>query len=241
MPKHNNRPVALVTGAGSGIGLACIKLLAARGFDLCLVGRNVERLRQAAPGLKTECLVVSADVANDDQVSRLAESVKTHFGRLDALVNNAGNAPLMSIEKHTAAIVRDTFNVNAIGPAILISLLWPLLRDTAATTKRATIVTVSSMATVDPFPGFFAYAGAKAAGNLLMRVAAKEGERLGIKAFAVAPGAVETQMLRALFDVAAIPKSKTLSPETVAKVIVACIMGDRDSENGRTITLPSPA
>lgn len=240
MPKHNNRPVALVTGAGSGIGLACVKQLATRGYDLCLVGRNVDRLREAAPGLATECLVIGADVANDEQIARLAASVQTHFGRLDALINGAGNAPMVPIEKHTPKMVRDTFDVNAIGPANLISALWPLLRDTAAKSKRATIVNISSMSTIDPFPGFLAYAGAKAAVNLMVQVAAKEGDRLGIRAFAVAPGAVETQMLRSLFDVTAIPKSKTLTPDSVAKVIVACIAGERDYDNGKVIPMPSP-
>jgi NAD(P)-dependent dehydrogenase (short-subunit alcohol dehydrogenase family) len=96
-------------------------------------------------------------------------------------------------------------------------------------------VNVSSIATVDPFPGFFAYAASKAALNLMTASAAKEGANVGIRAFAVAPGAVETPMLRASFDAKAVPPEACLEPESVARVIVACATGLRDADSGRVI------
>ena len=240
MPTRSTRPVALITGAGSGIGLACVRRLAGEGFDICLVGRDVARLQAAAPGMSTESFICAGDVGNDRDVSHIAEAVRGHYGRLDALIQCAGAAPLLPLELHTPAVIRGTFDTNAVGPAALIAALWPLLRETAAETRRATIVNVSSMASVDPFPGFFAYAASKAAVNLLATVAAKEGERMGIRAFSVAPGAVETPLLRSLFDTNAIPAAKTLSPDFVARVITECVTGTRDAMNGRTIEVPSP-
>ena len=97
------------------------------------------------------------------------------------------------------------------------------------------MVNVSSMATQDPFPGFFAYAASKAALNLMARSCATEGREHGIRAFAVAPGAVETDMLRAAFGEDVIPREQTLDPDTVARVIVECVTGERDAQNGDTI------
>jgi NAD(P)-dependent dehydrogenase (short-subunit alcohol dehydrogenase family) len=88
---------------------------------------------------------------------------------------------------------------------------------------------------VDPFAGFFAYAAAKASVNLFARSCAKEGRTLGIKAFAIAPGAVETRMLRAIFPESALPPDKAMPPEKIAGIMLECIDGKRDAENGTTI------
>jgi NAD(P)-dependent dehydrogenase (short-subunit alcohol dehydrogenase family) len=68
------------------------------------------------------------------------------------------------------------------------------------------------MGTIDPFPGFFGYAAAKAATNLMALSCANEGREFGIRAFAVAPGAVETAMLRSLFPESKLPSSQTMKP-----------------------------
>jgi 3-oxoacyl-[acyl-carrier protein] reductase len=81
------------------------------------------------------------------------------------------------------------------------------------------LVNVSSMASVDPFRGFSIYGASKAWVNLFTQAIAEEGRPLGIRAFAVAPGAVETQMLRANFP--DIPRDRTLEPADVAAVILS--------------------
>ena len=102
------------------------------------------------------------------------------------------------------------------------------------------IGSVSSMASIDPFPGFSIYAAAKAGVNLFTLVTGREGQKIGVRAMAVAPGAVETGMLRKLFDESVIPADATLSPDEVAKVIVDCLENKRAFEVGQTIELPSP-
>jgi NAD(P)-dependent dehydrogenase (short-subunit alcohol dehydrogenase family) len=96
------------------------------------------------------------------------------------------------------------------------------------------------MSTVDPFPGLAIYAASKAALESLARSIKNEGHAYNIKAFNIAPGAVETLMLRSFIDESALPRDKTLSPEAVATVIADCVTGQRDAENGTTIILPSP-
>ncbi len=233
--------VAIITGASSGIGLAAARMLAGRGWGVVLVARDEARLREAAGaaasvGDASRVASIAADVADASQPARMVRGALERFGRIDALINSAGAAPLMPIEKHTPEVVRAAFAVNAEAPANLIAAAWP----TFAAQRRGCIVSVSSMAARDPFAGFFAYGAAKAAVNLLTLSAAREGKAKGIRAFAVGPGAVETPMLRSIFSKKAVPPSACLKPEDVASVIVDCVEGRRDAENGTVIYLPSP-
>jgi NAD(P)-dependent dehydrogenase (short-subunit alcohol dehydrogenase family) len=235
--------VAIITGAATGIGRATAELLAAAGFRVVLVGRREHALEQAARGMAGpgETLVVAADVSQADSAGEVIRRTIARFGRLDVLVNNAGTAPLASIDKTTPEMLRECFAVNALGPGYLIAAAWPEFMRQAEEAKgraeaaRATIVNVSSMATKDPFGGFFAYAAAKASVNLMAQVCAKEGAGIGVRAFAVAPGAVETAMLRGLFSENDVPRTATLDAMDVARVIAACVNGERDAENGRVI------
>ncbi|MBX3353677.1 MAG: SDR family oxidoreductase [Phycisphaeraceae bacterium] len=235
------RPVAVVTGAGSGIGLATALGLASEGFDLALVGRRIGPLQECAATIASAfpdaaAVVRASDVGDPDAAAPLIGEVSARFGRLDALINNAGHAPLLPIADTTPGVLRDAFAINAIGPGALIAAAWPRFVENG----RGVIVNVSTMGTLDPFPGFFAYAAAKASVNLFARSIAKEGAAHNIRGFAVAPGAVETPMLRGLFGTDILPIEKCLRAEDVARVIVECVLGKRDAENGATIFLPSP-
>ncbi len=228
-------PVVILTGAGSGIGLAAARLLTEQGRRVALVGRRAEPLDIAARQLPGS-LAIPTDIADADTAEPLVERVLDHFGRLDALINNAGAAPMMPIHEHTPSDLRAVFAVNAIGPAALIAAVWPVFVKQDA----GRIVNVSSMATSDPFPGFFGYAASKAAVEMMVTSCANEGKDFNIRAFGVAPGAVETPMLRGLFSPDQFPADKCLAPEHVARVIVDCAVGNRDADNGTTILVPSP-
>ena len=102
------------------------------------------------------------------------------------------------------------------------------------------VVNVSSMASLDPFTGFNLYGAAKAATNLFTQATADEGQALGVRAYAIAPGAIETGMLRSLFDEDMLPKDQTLSPDAVAQVITECVTGETAISNGQTFVLDSP-
>jgi NAD(P)-dependent dehydrogenase (short-subunit alcohol dehydrogenase family) len=98
-------------------------------------------------------------------------------------------------------------------------------------------VNVSSRASADPFPGFFVYAATKAALESLTRSAAKEGAEFGMRAFSVSPGAVETPMLRRLFTPEQLSPDVCLDPEQVAHVVSDCVLGRRDEDSGKVISL----
>jgi len=226
---------AIVTGAGSGIGLATAKMLGQLGYRIMLVGRDQSKLERAAETL-AEAVVFPADLSKSTEAQRMIDEGIRLLGRIDVLVNNAGWSPLKPIGSHLAEDIEQVFRINAIGPCVAIARLFPILLKQGG----GCVVNVSSMATVDPFAGLFAYAAAKASLNLMVKSCVNEGKKRGVRAFAVAPGAVETPLLRSMFPETAVPKNRALAPERVAEVIVECIEGKRESELGTTILLPSP-
>lgn len=242
--EHSRHPVALITGAGSGIGRAVARRLSEEGYAVALVGRRAGPLKETGAGLKTPWAAIAADVADPKDAAGIVDRTVERFGRLDVLINNAGYGPPAAIADTTAEMVRAVFDVNAVGPAITIARAWPVMEKSARAGGRCVVVNVSSMATIDPFPTLYAYAAAKAAVNLMARSCHNAGRAIegggSIRAFAVAPGAVETEMLRGIVSRDEFPTEKTLAPEAVAEVIAACVRGDRDDQSGEVIVVPSP-
>ena len=235
-----NHPVSIVTGAGSGIGRATARMLAERGHHVVLVGRTEQKLAEAADELRVvgpgDVMIVPADVANSDLAASVVDQTIERFARVDNLVNAAGVAPNVPIERTTEDILEQCFLVNTFGPAFLIVRCWPHFKRQ----KSGCVVNVSTLGVMDPFPGFFAYAASKAALDSFTRSVAREGRSSGIRSYCVNPGAVETAILRANFSEKVLPREKTLKPEAVAEVIVRCIEGERADDHGKSIALPSP-
>jgi len=232
-PTHtSDAKAAIVTGGTAGIGLAAATLLIERGWRVLVVGRDPKRLGEALDALGGRAQGCSADVGKPDGPGAIVAACMKAFGRIDALINNAGTAPLVPLAQHTPGLIDQCFATNAVGPAKLILAAWPYL-----SAAKGRVVNVSSMATRDPYPGFFAYASSKASVELMVNSIASEGEADGVRAFAIAPGATETAMFRALFDEEAVPGSNVLDPGTVATAIVDCATGERDDDNGKTIEI----
>ncbi len=233
----DSTPVALITGASSGIGREVALQLAQRRYQLALVARGGERLEVVGDECSNlgapDVLLRSTDLAVPADVLAMVEAAVEAFGRIDVLVNNAGLAELRSIGEVELDHLEAVFAVNTIGPALAINRVWPIMVKQGG----GRIVNVSTMGTKSPFPGFFAYAAAKAALNSFTRSIALEGKAHHIRGFTVAPGAVETPMLRGLFDEKMIGVDQTLPPAEVARTIVECAAGERDDINGEVIWL----
>lgn len=234
-------PVAIVTGSGSGIGRATAQVLSQAGYAVVLAGRRVAPLEATGRQLAGPWLSLPTDMTDPAQVHRLIDTAVGQLGRVDVLVNNAGIAPQVPIEQTDASLLWQVMATNALGPAVAIARLWPVFRRqfeaSGPTSPGACVVNISSRAASDPFPGFFAYAASKAALESLVRSCAREGAAIGVRAFAIAPGTVETPMLRALWPASVVPPDQCLSPEAVAATVLDCVLGRRDQDNGRTITL----
>ncbi len=230
MAETDESRVVLVTGAGGGIGRATAMLLAERGARLALLGRTASRLEETTEALppNIETLQLEVDLADDEACVDAIDAIGTRFGSLDVIVNNAGVAPQVSIDRTDARLIRDTVDANLVGPIVLVSRAWPML-----VASGGCVVNVSSMASIDPFQGFTAYAASKSGLDSLTRSIMAEAADTGIRAFTLNPGIVETPLLRTLFDETVVPKGAALEPREIAEEILACIDGRRDDRIGR--------
>ncbi len=179
--------VAVVTGGSSGIGLAVARRLRTLGSAVCIVARRPEPLAAAAEALGADCWAHACDVADEDQVEDLATAVRSWWGRLDFLVNNAGVAAMGDIEHTDAATWRRTFEVNVTGPFLVTRALLNLLKASDA----PAVVNVSSTLAAKAIPGMIAYNASKAALNQLTRSLALELAP-AVRVNAVMPAVVNT-------------------------------------------------
>lgn len=225
-------PVAIVTGAGRGIGKATALELSSRGYDCVLVSRSPEPLNELASAIRTATLVCPADVCDPDAAQKVVSEALARFGRIDAVVNNAGLAPARSIEETDIATWRAVIDTNLSSAFYFAKAAWDALKAT-----RGAIVNLGSEASRDPFPGFLAYASAKAGVNMLTQVLHREGRPSGIRAYCIAPASVETAMLRLLVPEESLGREQTLDPTDVARTIAACVAGDLRYASGETIYL----
>ncbi|MFO0831685.1 MAG: SDR family oxidoreductase [Phycisphaerales bacterium] len=232
--------VALITGAGSGIGRAIAVALGGAGYTLALVGRREEALQATAVLVGGSHACIPADLREPAEASRIVDECVARLGRLDVLVNNAGWSPPATIGQTTPAIAHEVFALNAVAPCVSIARAWPVFeRQHLERGAGGVVVSTSSMAVLDPFDVLYAYAGAKAALHSFTQSAAKQGAALGVRAYAVAPGAVETDLLRSVVSESLLPRDRTLSPGTIAGIVRDCVEGRRERDNGGVIWVPS--
>lgn len=227
--------VAIVTGAGSGVGAATSARLLNDGWHVVLVGRRPDALAETA-GTHPLATIHPADLRDAESAMAVVDATIAAFGRLDALINNAGDAHTMAIDETTPERFAYTYAVNVFAPAAMIHRAW-----SALAASHGVIVNVSSMASVDPFDGFFAYGSSKAALNALTVSAANEGAPLGIRAFTVSPGVIDTPMHARLVDPSLFPPDTKLPADAVARVIVDCCTGRHDGQEGRVLAVIPPA
>ena len=230
-----NHPVAVITGAGKGIGRATAIELAHRGYALALAARTetdlLATLNQADADERG--IAVTADVSDPVEVDQLIDQTLDRLGRIDAVVHCAGLAPVRPIVEMSIDEWRETLDTNLSAAFYLAKAAWPAFERQ----RGGAIVNVSSLASRDPLPGFAAYGAAKAGINLFGLSAAREGQPIGVRVYTVAPGAVETDMFRKIMTQEQYPKEKTLDPADVAKVIAGCVQGDLRYASGEVIYL----
>lgn len=170
--------VALVTGGARGIGRAIADDLA-RDHAVALTWRNT------CPD-SSDALAIRADLTVPDDPAKVIASVLDRFGRLDVIVNNAGQIGASAVDACDMPALQDMLAVNLIGPQALLAAALPHLQPGAA------VVNISSINAVFPPRGASIYGASKAALNLWTRAMAKELGPRGIRVNAVAPGAIAT-------------------------------------------------
>ncbi len=185
--------VALVTGSSGGIGKAIAAGFAAAGARVYLHGPSSEgELFASEIGGR----FVQADFTDPAQVAYLAKTLRANEPRLDVLVNNAGIDRPAPLEELTPDILDHVLQVNLRAPVELTRLLLPLLKGSSA----ASVVNVTSIHETMPYPRNAAYCMAKAALAMFSKAITLELAPHGIRVNNLAPGAVETDINRAILD-----------------------------------------
>lgn len=195
--------VAIVTGAGSGIGRACAFAFAREGARVALVGRRRERLDAVAREIGDRAFVVPADVSKSDDVNRIVERTITHFGELNVLLNNAGVLHIGTAEQITEAQWDETFNINVRGLWLLSRAVLPAMRKAGG----GSIINMASVLGINGAPNRASYAPSKGAVVLLTKCMAIDHARDRIRVSAICPGFVETDLTAAVISHAPDPEA----------------------------------
>jgi NAD(P)-dependent dehydrogenase (short-subunit alcohol dehydrogenase family) len=188
--------VALITGAGSGIGQACALALADAGWSLALCGRRLDRLTPVAEAARARgvaALAVPADVGDPDQVAALFAEIGARFGRLDLLFNNAGTgAPPKPLEDLTYAEWRRVVDVNLTGAFLCTQGALRMMKAQAPRGGR--IINNGSISAHAPRPNSAPYTATKHAITGLTRSTALDGRAFDIACGQIDIGNAETPL-----------------------------------------------
>jgi 3-oxoacyl-[acyl-carrier protein] reductase len=227
--------VALVTGAGRGIGAACARALAAEGFRVAVHYRFSEAAARELAGKLPDGFAVKADLARSEEIDALIDALKKETPRIDVLVNNAGtnvNAPLpaMKLDDYdsVAAVARGTWYLTKL-----------VLRRFMLRQAGGRIVNISSVVGHTGNRGQSPYTMVKAGFDALTKSLTQELAGRPILVNSVAPGFIETEMTAALPEevrqaiIARIPQGRLGTPEEVAEVV--CWLATRASYVSGTV------
>lgn len=205
-PFRLDNQLALVTGGGTGLGLATCQALIEAGGQVVMTGRRVEPLQAACAQLGPAAHYLQHDVADLSSTPALVEQVERQFGPLDILVNNAGiNFKKLAVDTADAELAR-MMQTNLFGP-------FALSRECGRrmlARQRGAIVMILSMAALFGIPQVSSYTAAKTALLGLTRALATEFSPHGVRVNAVAPGWIETQMSRTALENDPARKQKVL-------------------------------
>jgi short-subunit dehydrogenase len=225
--------VLLVTGASSGIGEATARAAARSGARVVLVARRTDRLDALARELG-DALALACDVTRAEQVQQAVHVTIEKLGRIDALVNNAGQGLNANVEDIGIDDFRALLDLNLVAPLMMMQSVIPFMRKQGA----GSIVNVSSGATLGIYPGSAAYTCSKSALNMLSSVAREELSKAGIAVSAMLPFITATEFygsVRSGLESAKAQEAATLSfshpTELVADMILALIRnGDAQAD-----------
>ena len=226
-------PVALITGALTGIGRATAIAFARAGYRVVVSGRNADKghaLADELAGLGAEAAFIQADVRSDDEVRRLIDATVERFGRIDAAVNSAGTEGKPGpITDQTAETYAATFDTNVLGTILSVKHeLRAMLAQGHDNQGFGSIVNISSTYGHRGAAGASIYAASKHAVEGLTKSVALEAAAAGIRVNAVAPGPTDTAMLDRFtgsaegkaFMAAGVPLGRAGDPEEIAELIL---------------------
>ena len=205
--------VAVVTGASRGIGLAIAQALLAEGCSVVVAARRISAGRKKSD---SQLVAIACDVRDEHSVAALFAAVKTQFGQLDILINNAGMAhALRNIQDLALETWREVLDTNLTGMFLCTRAALPSMR------KGGVIVNNLSVAARGVFPGESAYCASKHGALGFTDTLRGEVRSRGIRVISLLPGPTATDIWDQFMPEA--PRDKMMSPETVARAVIAAI------------------
>lgn len=212
----------LVTGASEGIGLATARLLAEEGAKVALVARSAAKLEQLASQLPN-ALAVATDMRDERAVRAMVKQVYEHYGRIDVLINNAGQGMHVPVEHANIEQYRAIFQLNVVGVLTAMQAVIPLMRAQGG----GVIINISSGTTKMVAPNVGPYASTKVALNTLSLAARLELAPDNIRVGLVYPFITETDFIKHAASVRISNDRRHIrqgeSPEQVAEKIAEAI------------------
>ena len=185
---NRDNPVWLITGCSTGFGRELAKLVLARGWRAIVTARDASNVADIAEGHADRALVLSLDVTQPAQIAEAVAATKLKFGRIDALVNNAGYGYLAAIEEGEDEAVRAMFETNVFGLIDVTKAVLPVMRAQ----RSGLIVNISSIGGLTSFAATGYYHGTKYAVEGISESLAIEVKPLGIDVLIVEPGPFRT-------------------------------------------------
>ncbi len=230
--------VAVVTGSSSGIGSAVVRALAGQGMSLCLTGRDVGRLQNAAREISARAgrvLVHPADLSSDGEIRGLVERVRADLRRIDVLVHAAGALHLGSVEDAGWDDLDELYRLNLRAPFLLTKAFLPMLKESSGQ-----VVFVNSTAGLTAGPDNGLYAATKHALRSLAGSIRDHVNQYGIRVLSVFPGRTATPMQEAVhrFEGRRYEAAALMQASDVAGVIVAALALPRTAEVTEVVMRP---
>lgn len=212
-----SQKVALITGAGSGIGFEIAKTFAEQGASVVLTDLNEKNVQEAANSLKElgfDATAYVCDVTNEAQVKDIFKKVVDQYGELHILINNAGLQYVASIEEFPTEKFELLLKVMLTAPFISIKHVFPIMKKQ----NYGRIINMSSINGLIGFAGKAAYNSAKHGVIGLTKVAALEGAEHGITVNAICPGYVDTPLVQN--QLADLAKTRNVPLESVIEEVI---------------------
>ena len=233
-----NGKVAIVTGAGRGIGRAIAHRLSQEGAAVVLAARTAAQIEQVAAEIEANgglALSVQCDVSQEVDVDRLVQKTAERFCRIDILVNNAGtNLPPIDITETTPKDWRHIVDVNLTGAFLCTRAVLPHMN----TRGSGVVLNISSVGGRRGAAGRGPYRASKAALINFTETLAAEGAGYGVRAVCLCPGGVDTDMMRRI----ALGGGRDLmKPEQIAEVAAYAVSDEAATLNGVAIDVPGNA
>ena len=235
--------VALVTGAGSGMGSADVRLFAKEGAKVIATGRTLSKVEKVVNDIKAEfdCDIIALqhNVESKDSRQKVVEEGVKQFGPINVLVNNAGILEPTSYAEITHEAWNKVMDINAWGAFIGIATVVPYMKKTGA----GSIINFSSMAAVNSAGSFTAYTASKGAVDAFSRAAAIELAPYNIRVNCILPGTIYTPMVKDAFPnaetmniaIQAQPLKRMGTPEDIAYTVVYLASDESNFTNGTSI------